>query len=82
MDWFYEQMETIRPVTDKDLYKMKNKSFTSGKSINVGDLIFYGRLLKDGKISLITFHMDELHTIYQIIDNADYSSIYPTMQLI
>ena len=82
MDWYYEQLETARPVTDKGLYEMKTKSFTSGRPINVGDIIFYGRLLKDGAFSLITFHKDELHVVYQTFDNTDYFSIYPTMKLI
>jgi hypothetical protein len=82
MDWYYEQMEMTRPVTDKGLREMKNKTFASGRPINVGDIIFYGRLLKNGAFSLITFHKDELHVVYETIDSADYSSIYPTMKLI
>jgi len=53
MDWYYEQLEMTRPVTEKSLYEMRNKSFTSGRLINVGDIIFYGRLMKNGYFCFI-----------------------------
>jgi hypothetical protein len=96
MDWYYEQMETARPITEEVLAQLKNKCFNSGRPINVGDVIFTGLLLStetesptaeltELNIKLIFFHKDEINKIYKTLDKDDrfgFTSPFPTLKLI
>jgi hypothetical protein len=44
MDWYYEQKEKALPVTAETLAQLKNKKFTSGREIHIGDYVFFGLL--------------------------------------
>ncbi len=67
MDWYYEQLETARPVTEESLNEMARKEFSSGRPIAVGDIIFYGYY----QSILITFHKDEINQKYKIDDSPE-----------
>lgn len=76
MDWLYEQMEATTPVTNKNLSEMKIKTFASGRSIQIGDFVFYGLRLDDNneadavQLEMITFHKDEINKKYTIVNKS------------
>ena len=96
MDWYYDQKENAKPITEEILAKLKIKNYSSGRPINVGDIVLYGLLVEDDdkpvelanyatftnlpegavnppttqlKLTLLTFHIDELNKLYKSLDN-------------
>ena len=89
-----------RRVTFDMYYKLNGKNYSSGRLVRIGDIILYGFLMikneDDTKplgklfprlgITLISFHIEELYTIYTIDKKtntvAHNGRGYPTLKLI
>ena len=91
MEWYYEQMENASPITQQDLDARQIKHFTSGKPIEVGDIVFYGFLqtvneaTEEVTMEFITFQKNEIGTKYKNLNkNESYgiNSPFPILQII
>jgi hypothetical protein len=80
MDWYYAQLEETTPLTFEKLDDLNLKHYDSGRPYQVGDIILYGLKQTDvNELTLITFHIDEINTLYKVKEPTDISQTIPVL---
>jgi hypothetical protein len=81
MDWYYDQLEQTAPLTQEKLDILKIKHYQSGRPYQIGDIILYGMLENKEKndLTLITFNLDEINTLYFIKEPRYVSTTLPIL---
>lgn len=91
LKFFENQMKinNIGIATIDDIINLKSKKYSSGRLMNIGDIVLYGMLktLNDNNniiYSLCTVHPDELDTLYHAIGylDEDTGNIFPILTLV
>jgi len=74
-----KQLENNKVLDTELLGTLKSKTFYSGREMKVGDQILFGLLPtyipntnpQEIDYKLVTFHKDEINTIYEITENGN-----------
>jgi len=77
-----KQLENNVPVDKDNIEKIKTKSFSSGREVKIGDIILYGMVREEEKITLTSFHKDEIDTLYEVLESNLNDGFLPELKKI
>lgn len=77
---YYNQWIKTNSITKDILNEINNKTYHSGRKIEIGDKVLCGYLKDNNSIKLISFNLDEIYDIYGLSEN-DISKNFPYLTL-